>query len=95
MPARSTGNSSPSPSASAIRSSAASSIGSTSVETIIAASPIIFTSRTGAFGDLARHLLEATGNRAQLLGRDLLAEAGELDQIGEADREVGRTADLA
>jgi hypothetical protein len=44
--------------------------------------------------DTGRELLEVADDLPQLLRRDLLAEAGELDQVGEADRPLDHPTDL-
>ena len=90
MPARRRGNSSPSSSAASTIRSAASTIaaGVGGDEHRRVADQLHQPHRR--LGHRGRQLVEATGDQAQLFGLDLLAELGEADQVGEADRDVGR-----
>ena len=89
MPPRSNGKSSPSAAAASIIPSAASSTGSVSGATSIAASPIIFTRRTGAVATSAAISPSRPRDAAEILGRQLLTERREADHVEKARRDLG------
>ena len=66
--------------------------GAGSGETSITASPIVFTSRTGGSTSSPASRDEAVGDAAELLGRDLLAQAREADEVREGDDDLARAA---
>ena len=57
-------------------------------QTSIAASPIVLTRRTSPRRRSAVSSTRRWATRAELVGRDLLAQAREADEVGEADRHV-------
>jgi hypothetical protein len=105
-PTRSCGNSSPCSSAARERSTEAPSSATGSSLTYITASPMVLTSRDRRAQHVRGEVLHARGDVAELLGRHVLAEPREADQVGEPDADVagareravaalGRARDLA